>query len=95
MKHSTYNRHFIYIRFDEIERSFIKIDFIIDGLDYCNVVNIPLERLRNSCKMIADGIFVPKDEYIYLDRLMGYFFFSWKKDRTLSYLRENILRQNF
>lgn len=95
MKYSTYNKHFIYVRFDKIDQSFIKIDFIIDGLDYCNVVSIPIESLRNSCRMITDDIFVLGDEYIYLDRLLGYFFFTWKKKRTLLYLEENILPTNF
>lgn len=84
-----FNNHCIYIRFDTISYSFKKIDFILDALDYCNIINIPLEKLRYSSRKITDGIYVLSDEYIYLDRYLGYMFFAWKKKRTLSYLKKN------
>jgi len=87
---STYNNHFIYVRFDTIDQSFIKIDFIIDGLDYCNVVSLSLSKLRKSSRMITNGIFVLGDEYIYLDRYLGYLFFPWKSKRTSSFLENNV-----
>jgi thymidylate kinase len=87
---STYNNHCIYVRFDTIDQSFIKIDFIIDGLDYCNVVSLSPGKLRKSSRMISDDIFVLGDEYIYLDRYLGYLFFPWKNKRTFSYLEKNV-----
>lgn len=92
---SDYNKHIIYLRFDQFEKNFVKIDFIIDGLDYCNIVSIPIDRLMNSSMMIADGIFVPGYEYIYLDRLLGHLFFTWKRERTHSFLKKNIQPTNF
>lgn len=90
INHSTYNNHFIYVRFDTINQSFIKIDFIIDGLDYCNVVSLSIGELRKSCRMISNDIFVLGDEHIYLDRYLGYLFFPWKNKRTFSYLEKNV-----
>lgn len=87
---STYNNHLIYVRFDTINQSFIKIDFIVDGLDYCNVVSLSLPKLRKSSRMITNDIFVLGDEYIYLDRYLGYLFFPWKIKRTFSYLENNV-----
>lgn len=87
---STYNNHRIYVRFDTINQSFIKIDFIIDGLDYCKVVTLSLGKLRKSSRMITNDIFVLGDEYIYLDRYLGYLFFPWKNKRTFSYLENNV-----
>ena len=90
INYSNYNNHFLYLRFDTILQNFTKLDFIIDGLDYCNVFRISLEKLKSSCRMIANDIFVPDDKYIYLDRYLGGLFFPWKKKRTFSYLNENV-----
>jgi thymidylate kinase len=95
INHSTYNNHFVYIRFDTINQNFTKLDFIIDGLDYCNVFRISLEKLKNSCRMVANDIFVPDYKYIYLDRYLGNLFFPWKKKRLVSYLNENVQPTTF
>ncbi len=90
-----YNNHYIYIRFDIVYQSFIKIDFIINELNYCDVVKIPIKKLKCSQTKIVDDIYTLKDEYLYLDKYLGYMFFQWKKERASLYLQKKILPVSF